>query len=161
MQYHKGKFVEAVFDAYSRAPLSLYGLMVYHRSTHLKLLRNDEKEQYESLKEFDPKPLFDFRGHSSIKDEWFTELLLYDFANRDLVIDTSLLRHSSRDFLPSDIAKYESGRFIISPGTQIIVAESGIVWSEDEKDIHNQMITSWSLVENLMSRKANLICRNL
>jgi hypothetical protein len=152
---HKGNNVEVITDVLPDEPLSVEGLIYYYRSRHLQIIRSKEHATpYMTLKNVDPKPLWKFPGHETIKDDWFTHILLFDSGEYELHIDAMIVKTSKCERDP--VVRYESGEFVLKPGTRLVIGESGMVWRPYENTLTpNEAVLSWRDVSSLMSKEVS------
>lgn len=152
--FYKGKSVEVIVDVLPSGKLPAESLAVYRRSSHLRLIQSQRRgEPHRSLRNVDPKDLWDFPGHESIRSDWFKHLLMFDSGGHELVIDAVLVEDAKIGREPE--VKYESGEFVIRPGTRLVVGEEAMVWTPDPSTEMHEAIAEWRSVVDLKSRKVS------
>ncbi len=148
---HKGSYVEVITDVLPDETLSAQNLLVYRRSSYLKLIMSAKSRfsPYMSLRDVEPKPLWKFPGHPAIKDEWFSKLLVFDGGQHDLIIDSDAVRQAIHPHPNDELIKIIAGEFVIPAATQIVVGEAGIVWSMDPTMTISESLAEWKFVVDL------------
>lgn len=151
---HRGKNVEVITDVLPDEQLSLAGLRYYHRSGEFRAVKSSKRENpYMCLKDVEAKPLWKFLGHECIPDRWFSEILLYDTGQYDLVIKADLARFVDDDLDRDDFPQYVSGEFLIKPGKRLVVGEPGLVWADDPDKTFSQTLIPWEFVTSLKVKR--------
>ena len=152
--FYKGSHVEVLVDILPGRLLSAESLLVYRRSSSLQLIKSATREDpYHSLKNVDPKPLWNFPGHPTIRDDWFKQFLLFDSGEYDLIVTADLAEDSQSDRDPT--GQYQAGEFIVPAGLRLVICETAFVWSINPNETISETIVEWENIVDLKSRKVS------
>lgn len=149
--YYKGNSVELIVDELPGEVMSVERLAIYRRSRHLQIIKSsDDFTPHHSLRDVDPRPLWNFPGHPLINDDWFKAILLFDSGGYKLVVDAVIV--DDAEIKRDPVVRYETGEFIIQPGARMVVGEAGLTWCPElDNELHEKM-TDWGSVHSILSR---------
>jgi hypothetical protein len=151
---HKGNNVEVITDVLPDEVLSAEALLRYRRSSvHKLVVSNKNYQPYMSLKDVEPRPLWDFPGHQAIKNEWFSKLLIFDGGQHDLIVESDAVEYASSAHAKGELVKIIGGEFVIPAKTKVTVAEVGFVWSLNPDQLISELLAEWKFVVDLKLRK--------
>jgi hypothetical protein len=150
--YYKGRNTEVIVDVLVEGKLPAESLLIYKRSAHLQMIQTVKRDEpYRSLKHVDPKSLWDFPGHESIRQDWFKHILMRDGGMCDMIVTAVLAEDAQTGRSP--FIQYVSGDLIVPAGVHLVVGESGMLWSINPNIITSETLVEWSNVVDLKLRK--------
>ena len=147
-----GKKVELIVDVVADGDVPLEGLQLFLRSAHCRSVRGPDGRMH-SLRDLEPKSIWDFRGHRTICESWFREFLLYDSGAYDLFIETELAEDACGSRPKGDLVRYMAGEYRILAGTRLVIGESGVAWSPNPVLSVSEVVVPWATTTSVQARK--------
>lgn len=147
-----GKKVELIVDVVADGDVPLEGLQLFLRSRHLRNVKGPDGQTH-SLRDLKPKSIWDFRGHRTICESWFRELLLYDSGAYDLFIETELAEDACGSRPKGETVQYMAGEYRILAGTRVVVGEPGVTWRPSPVISCSEVVVPWAMTTSVQARR--------